>query len=138
MVGLLAGVVWGAVTAPGPAPHSPAVTATGQATAATVPASGTQQAVYRPRGVTVAAVGSGIRVAWSAPDVPGPVAGYLVVAARDGQAVQEKTLVPAQLSALFTGLPSGQEYCFVVGSLLDRASGTQTAAAAPVCVTAGH
>jgi hypothetical protein len=61
---------------------------------------------------------------------------YIVIAERDGQAVGDRTLAPSSLDIVFTGLPRGQRYCFVVGSLLAAAAGQpQTAAAAPACVT---
>jgi hypothetical protein len=95
-----------------------------------------QEASYRPRQVTVAAAGAGIRVSWSAPAVTVGISKYIVIAERDGQAVGERTLAPSGLDAVFTGLPKGQRYCFVVGSLVEAAAGQpETAAAAPACAT---
>jgi hypothetical protein len=95
-----------------------------------------QQASFRPRQVTVTPASPGIRVSWSAPAIAAGVSGYIVIAERGGQPVQERTLAPSSLDAVFTGLPTGQRYCFVVGSLLQSASGQPlTAAAAPACTT---
>ncbi len=136
VIALLAGVVWGVVTAPGPAPRSTAAPAGSAGATAAVPLPPAQQASYRPRGVSVAAAGTGIRVSWSAPEITVGISAYIVIAERDGEPAQEKTLAPSALAAVFTGLPRGQRYCFVVGSLLQAASGQpETAAAAPACAT---
>ena len=136
VVALLAGVVWGVVTAPGPAPH-PTTTPPGSPGAtAVVPLPAVQQASYRPQQVTVAATGAGIRVSWSAPKITVGISAYIVIAERGGEPAQEKTLAPSALAAVFTGLPRGQRYCFVVGSLLQAVAGQpETAAAAPACLT---
>jgi hypothetical protein len=95
-----------------------------------------QQASLRPRQVTVTPGSAGVRVSWSAPAIAAGVSGYIVIAERGGEPLQERTLAPSSLAAVFTGLPPGQRYCFVVGSLLRAASGQQlTAAAAPACLS---
>lgn len=136
VIALLAGVVWGVVTAPGSAPARTAVPAGSPGGTAVVPVSGAQQASYRPRQVTVAPDGAGIRVSWSAPSVTIGISAYIAIAERGGEPAQEKTLAPSGRDAVFTGLPHGQRYCFVVGSLLEAAAGQpETAAAAPACAT---
>lgn len=133
VVALLAGIVWGAATAPGPRPVS---APTANRTAAAAPLPPGEQASYRPRRVSVTSRAAGIMVSWAAPLSTADVTAYIVIAEKGSQAAQEQTIAAASHHAVFIGLLPGVPYCFVVGSLLEPATGQPaTAAAAPVCTT---
>ena len=60
---------------------------------------------------------------------------FIVVAELGGRAQQEHTVGPAGNSALFAGLQDGRRYCFVVGTVVQSASGQQGTATAPAVCT---
>jgi hypothetical protein len=132
VVALLAGVVWGAVTAPRSPQGAPAPKITDTSAASPMPAG--QQGAYRVGGVTLTALAHGARVSWSAPRSSNGVTAFIVVAELANQAEQEHTVGAHARSAVFTGLQAGQRYCFVVGTLVESADGRPgTAATRPVC-----
>ena len=132
-VALLAGLVWGVVTRAQPAGPSPAA----RATPAASPALPGQQAQYQVTRVRVAARPRGMRVRWSPPSRTVDVIAFIVVAELGGRAQQEHTVGPGGKSAMFAGLQAGRHYCFVVGTVVQSASGQQGTATAPaVCTVA--
>jgi serine/threonine protein kinase len=132
LVALLAGIVWGAVTAPRSQHRPPAPKITNTSAASPLPAA--QQGAYRAGGVTVTTMGHGARVSWTAPRSSNGVAAFIVVAELADQAQQEHTVGARGRNAVFAGLQAGQRYCFVVGTLVESADGrANTAAASPVC-----
>jgi serine/threonine protein kinase len=132
LVALLAGIVWGAVTAPRAQQHPPAPKITNTSAASPLPAA--QQGAYRAGSVTVTPLGHGARVSWTAPRSSNGVAAFIVVAELADQAQQEHTVGARGRSVVFAGLSAGQRYCFVVGTLVESADGRpNTAAASPVC-----
>ena len=124
-VALLAGLAWGIFTLTRAQPGDPP---------AASPALPGQQARYQVTRVRVAARPRGMRVRWSPPSRTIDVIAFIVVAELGGRAQQEHTVGPAGRSALFAGLQAGRRYCFVVGTVVESASGQQgTATAPPVC-----
>jgi hypothetical protein len=133
-VALLAGLVWGilTLTSAHPGDQSPAAKATPAASPA-LPG----QARYQVTRVRVAARPRGVRVRWSPPSRTVNVIAFIVIAELGGRAQQEHTVGPAGNSALFAGLQAGHRYCFVVGTVVQSASGQQGTATAPaVCMAA--
>jgi len=127
-VALLAGLAWGIFTLTRAQPGDPP---------AASPALPGQQARYQVTRVRVAARPRGMRVRWSAPSRTVDVIAFIVVAELGGRAQQEHTVGPAGNSALFAGLQDGRRYCFVVGTVVQSASGQQGTATAPaVCTVA--
>jgi len=134
-VALLAGLVWGVVTATRAPPGDPSPAA--RATPAASPALPGQQARYQVTRVHAAARPLGIRVRWSPPSRTVDVIAFIVVAELGGRVQQEHTIGPGGHSAVFAGLQAGRRYCFVVGTVVKSASGQQRAATAPaVCAAA--
>ena len=134
-VALLAGLVWGIITLTGIQPGDPSPAA--GATPAASPALPGQQARYQVTRVRVAARPRGMRVRWSAPSRTVDVIAFIVVAELGGQAQQEHTVGPHGNSALFAGLQAGRRYCFMVGTVVESASGQPGTATAPaVCMVA--
>jgi hypothetical protein len=128
-VALLAGLTWGIITVTRAQPGDPS-----PAAPAASPALPGQQARYEVTRVRVAARPRGIRVRWSPPSRTVDVIAFIVVAELGGRAQQEHTVGPHGNSALFAGLRAGHRYCFMVGTVLESASGQQgTATAPPVC-----
>lgn len=135
LLALLAGVVWGVVTAPAPRP--PRGGPTVRATASAKPVNPAKLAAYRPTSVQALVRAGAIVVQWAAPVNVHGVTAYLVVAESGGSARQERTVALAARRAVFAGLAGGQRYCFVVGALIEPAGGqARTAAARPVCAIA--
>ena len=131
-VAVLAGLVWGIITATRAQPGDPSPAA--KATPAASPALPGQQARYRVTRVRVAARPRGMRVRWSPPSRTVDVTAFIVVAELGGRAQQEHTVGPAGNSAFFAGLQAGRRYCFVVGTVVRSASGQEGTATAPgVC-----
>ena len=127
-VALLAGLAWGIFTLTRAQPGDPP---------AASPALPGQQARYQVTRVRVAARPRGMRVRWSPPSRTIDVIAFIVVAELGGRAQQEHTVGPAGNSALFAGLKAGHRYCFVVGTVVESASGQQGTATAPaVCTVA--
>ena len=127
-VALLAGLAWGIFTLTRAQPGDPS---------AASPALPGQQAQYQVTRVRVAARPRGMRVRWSPPARTVDVIAFIVVAELGGRAQQEHTVGPAGSSALFAGLQDGRRYCFVVGTVVQSASGQQGTATAPaVCTVA--
>jgi len=127
-VALLAGLAWGIFTLTRAQPGDPP---------AASPALPGQQARYQVTRVRVAARPRGMRVRWSPPSRTIDVIAFIVVAELGGRAQQEHTVGPAGNSALFAGLQDGRRYCFVVGTVVQSASGQQGTATAPaVCTVA--
>ena len=127
-VALLAGLAWGIFTLTRAQPGDPP---------AASPALPGQQARYQVTRVRVAARPRGMRVRWSPPSRTADVVAFIVVAELGGRAQQEHTVGPAGNSALFAGLQDGRRYCFVVGTVVQSASGQQGTATAPaVCTVA--
>ena len=127
-VALLAGLAWGIFTLTRAQPGDPP---------AASPALPGQQARYQVTRVRVAARPRGLRVRWSPPSRTIDVIAFIVVAELGGRAQQEHTVGPAGNSALFAGLQDGRRYCFVVGTVVQSASGQQGTATAPaVCTVA--
>ena len=125
-VALLAGLVWGIITLTSAQPGDPPS-----------PALPGQQARYQVTRVRVAARPRGMRVRWSAPSRTVDVIAFIVVAELGGRAQQEHTVGPGGKSAMFAGLQAGRSYCFVVGTVVQSASGQQGTATAPaVCTVA--
>jgi hypothetical protein len=78
-----------------------------------------------------------MRVRWSPPSRTVDVIAFIVVAELGGRAQQEHTVGPGGKSAMFAGLQAGRHYCFVVGTVVQSASGQQGTATAPaVCTVA--
>jgi hypothetical protein len=128
-VALLAGLVWGIITLTSAQPGDPSPAAS--------PALPGQQAQYQVTRVRVAARPRGMRVRWSAPSRTVDVIAFIVVAELGGRAQQEHTVGPAGSSSVFAGLQAGHRYCFVVGTVVQSASGQQGTATAPaVCTVA--
>ena len=128
-VALLAGLVWGIITVTRAQPTDPA-----SAAPAASPALPGQQARYQVTRVRVAARPRCIRVRWSPPSQTVDVIAFIVVAELGGRAQQEHTVGPHGNSALFAGLQAGHRYCFMVGTVVESASGQQgTATARSVC-----
>jgi hypothetical protein len=124
-VALLAGLVWGIITVTRAQPGDPPAASS---------ALHGQQARYEVTRVRVAARPRGIRVRWSPPSRIVDVIAFIVVAELGGRAQQEHTVGPHGNSALFAGLRAGHRYCFMVGTVVESASGQQgTATAPPVC-----
>ena len=131
-VALLAGLVWGVVTATRAQPGNPSPAA--RATPAASPVLPGQQVQYQATRVRVAARPRGIRVRWSPPSRTVDVIAFIVVAELGGRAQQEHTVGPHGNSALFAGLQAGHRYCFMVGTVVESAADQQgTATARPVC-----
>jgi len=128
-VALLAGLVWGilTVTRAHPGDPSPAAKAS--------PAVPAQQARYQVSRVRVAARPRGMRVRWSPPSRTVDVIAFIVVAELGGRVQQEHTIGPGGHSAVFAGLQAGRRYCFVVGTVVEAASGQQRTATAPAVCT---
>jgi hypothetical protein len=133
-VALLAGLVWGVITRAQPGDPSPAA----KASPAASPVLPGQQARYQVTRVRVTARPHGMRVRWSAPSRTVDVIAFIVVAEQGGRAQQEHTVGPAGRSALFAGLQAGRRYCFVVGTVVESASGQQGTATAPAVCTVVH
>lgn len=132
LLALLAGFVWGIVTGsrPEPAP-GPLV----RATASPSPVSPSQLALYRTTHVRALIRPAGVLVTWSAPVSTQGVNAYLVIPKVPGQRTQ--SVGRAGRSVIFSGLPSGHRYCFVVVTLIESAAGqASTAATKPVCTPA--
>ena len=125
-VALLAGLAWGIFTLTRAQPGDPP---------AASPALPGQQARYQVTRVRVAARPRGMRVRWSPPSRTIDVIAFIVVAELGGRAQQEHTVGPAGNSALFAGLQDGRRYCFVVGTVVQSASGQQGTATAPAVCT---
>ena len=125
-VALLAGLAWGIFTLTRAQPGDPP---------AASPALPGQQARYQVTRVRVAARPRGMRVRWSPPSRTVDVIAFIVVAELGGRAQQEHTVGPAGNSALFAGLQDGRRYCFVVGTVVQSASGQQGTATAPAVCT---
>jgi hypothetical protein len=132
-VALLAGLVWGIITATRAHPGDPSPAA--RATPAASPALPGQQTRYQVTRVQVTARQGGMRVRWSPPSRAVDVIAFIVVAELNGRAQQEHTVVPPGNSALFAGLQAGGRYCFVVGTVVKSASGQQGTATAPAICT---
>ena len=129
-VALLAGLVWGIMTLTGAKP--------GDSSPAAGPVLPGQQARYEVTRVRVAARPRGMRVRWNPPSRTVNVIAFIVVAELGGRAQQEHTVGPHGNSALFAGLRAGHRYCFMVGTVVESASGQQgTATAPPVCTVVG-
>ena len=128
-VALLAGLAWGIFTLTRAQPGDPP---------AASPALPGQQARYQVTRVRVAARPRGMRVRWSPPSRTVDVVAFIVVAELGGRAQQEHTVGPAGNSALFAGLQDGRRYCFVVGTVVQSASGQQGTATAPAVCTVAH
>ncbi|HUZ36235.1 MAG TPA: protein kinase [Streptosporangiaceae bacterium] len=132
VVALLAGFVWGIVTAPAARPRRPAPTI--QATAAASPMPAAEQAQYQVTRVRVVARPGGARIRWARPARTGGVTAFIVVAELGGRAEQEHTVGSTGHGAVFAGLRRGHRYCFVVGTVVETASGQAGTATAPqVC-----
>jgi hypothetical protein len=128
-VALLAGLVWGIITLTSAQPGDPSPAAS--------PALPGQQAQYQVTRVRVAARPRGMRVRWSAPSRTVDVIAFIVVAELGGRAQEEHTVGPHGNSTLFAGLKAGHRYCFMVGTVVESASGQQGTATAPaVCTVA--
>jgi hypothetical protein len=130
---LLAGLVWGVVTATRGQPGNPS-----PAARATPPALPGQQARYQVARVRVTARPGGMRVRWSPPSRTVDLIAFIVIAELDGRAQQEHTVGPGGSSAVFAGLQGGRRYCFVVGTVVKSASGQQGTATAPAVCTAAR
>jgi len=122
---LLAGLIWAIVAAAGPRP-SPA---SGRPASAGLKPSGL--AHYQVTRVQVVARPRGVSVRWSSPPRTAGVIAFIVVAELGGRAQHEHTVGPAGHSAVFTGLPAGRRYCFVVGTVVQSADGQAGTATAP-------
>lgn len=130
VLALLAGFVWGIVTGshPKPGPRVRAITSAS-------PISPARLALYRATDVKVSVRRTGILVTWSAPSATTGVNAFLVIPKVPGQ--QAQVVARTARSAIFSGLPSGHRYCFVVGTLIESAAGqANTAATKPVCTRA--
>jgi hypothetical protein len=134
---LLAGLVWAIVAAAGPGPDSPAA----QATASASPKLAGPLARYRATAVRVARVAArprGAEIRWDPPPRAADVIAFVLVAELDGRVQQEHTVGPAGRSAVFAGLRTGRRYCFVVGTVVEAATGQAGTASAPaVCTVIG-
>jgi hypothetical protein len=127
VLALVAGYVWGIVTGshPEPGPSLRATTSAG-------PISPAQLARYLAKDVKVSVRRTGILVTWSAPATMTDVNAFLVIPKVPGQ--QAQVVARTARSAIFSGLPSGHRYCFVVGTLIESGAGkANTAATKPVC-----
>ena len=130
VLALLAGFVWGIVTGSHPKP-GPSVRAITSAS----PISPARLALYRATDVKVSVRRTGILVTWSAPSATTDVNAFLVIPKVPGQ--QAQVVARTARSAIFSGLPSGHKYCFVVGTLIESPAGqANTAATKPVCTRA--
>jgi hypothetical protein len=115
------------VTRSQPGPPSPATSQASPMTAA-------QQARYQVTRVRVVARPRGARIQWNSPPRTSGLTAFIVVAELGGRAQQEHTVGSAGRSAVFVRLRSGRRYCFVVGTVIESASGQAgTATAPPVC-----
>ena len=131
-VALLAGLVWGVVTATRAQPGNPSPAA--RATPAASPALPAQQARYQVTRVRVAARPGAMRVRWSPPSRTVDVIAFIVIAELGGRAQQEHTVGPGGSTAVVAGLQPGRRYCFVVGTVVESAGGQAGTASAPaVC-----
>jgi hypothetical protein len=127
VIALLAGFVWGIVTGSRPKP-GPSV----RATASASPISPARLALYRATDVKVTIRRTGVQVTWSAPQTMTGVNAFLVIPKVPGQ--QPQVVGHTTRSVIFSGLPSEFRYCFVIGTLIESASGqANTAATKPVC-----
>jgi hypothetical protein len=129
LVSLLTGFVWGIVTAPPARPRQPAPTVPATASASPMPAA--EQALYRVTRVRVVARPGGARVRWAKPARTDGVTAFIVVAELGGRAQQEHTVGPTGHGAVFARLRRGRRYCFVVGTVVETASGGAGTATAP-------
>ena len=129
-VALLAGFVWGMVTSPNPRPGPPIPTV--RATSAAIPMSPSQQAQYQVTRVRVTPRPGGARIRWSAPARTAGVTAFIVVAELTGRAEQEHTVGARGHGTVFAGLRAGRRYCFVIGTVVETASGQAGTATAPL------
>jgi hypothetical protein len=127
-VTLLAGLIWGAVTAMSPRPGHPSPSARPTSAVTLKPS---DQAHYQVTGVQVVARRRGVGVRWNPPARASGVIAFIVVAELGGRAQQEHTVGPAGHTAVFAGLQAGRRYCFVVGTVVESAGGQAGTATAP-------
>jgi hypothetical protein len=93
-----------------------------------------QEARYQVTRVRVVARQRGAEIRWSVPSRTSGLTAFVVVAELSGRARQEHTVGSAGHSAVFAGLRPGRGYCFVVGTVIESASGQAgTATAPPLC-----
>ena len=127
---LLTGFVWGMGTSPNPRPGPPIPTV--RATSTAILMSPSQQAQYQVTRVRVTPRPGGARIRWSAPARTAGVTAFIVVAELTGRAEQEHTVGARRHGTVFAGLRAGRRYCFVIGTVVETASGQVGTATAPL------